>query len=534
MDKYKQNLLHKMKHQLDSWLNLDQTIEQDDLYRFLHSLSGTAPTIGLYEIGEISSSLLKQIMKLNREVWLPKEVQRLMFPLISACYEVEVPKDGHVGSDYEIEKDLIMLIDDDTSLLMFIKEQLENEGYAVVAFTDSSRGMNSYYDFEPDCIVIDMHMKDKSGLDTLMELKNLMKKRYVPTIMISADETKETRLNSYRYGADDFITKPFDIDEFLIRVQRQIEKKKNIDELVILDELTRVYNRKFLQPVYDRLHGRLMREGHIFSLGIIDLDRFKRINDTYGHAAGDAVLVGFAECIKQTLRSSDVLIRYGGEEFIVLLPGTTNKQAKEVLDRVRRVFETQVFTYQDQEFTCTFSAGVIEVNKEQHAEKTVELADAALYEAKLKGRNNIQLVFSEEAAAGKKTLNVAIVDDDPIIRTILSDLFQKSKLLSEQFELNIAVFRDGMEFIESHFYNKKEHYFIVLDGMMPKMDGIEVLQKIRSLPNQHFFTIMMLTSRKSDHDISKALQLGADDYLTKPFRLLELESRLHHLIKRMK
>ncbi|MFV2050768.1 response regulator transcription factor, partial [Metabacillus sp. YM-086] len=125
-------------------------------------------------------------------------------------------------------------------------------------------------------------------------------------------------------------------------------------------------------------------------------------------------------------------------------------------------------------------------------------------------------------------------DDDPIIRTMLEDLISKSKF-TDGFTLDIKTFKDGMEFMEAGWHlNNKDPYLLILDGMMPRMDGLEVLQKLRSLQYQERFTVMMLTSRKSEHDISRALQLGADDYITKPFKLLELETRLGHLIKRMK
>ena len=126
------------------------------------------------------------------------------------------------------------------------------------------------------------------------------------------------------------------------------------------------------------------------------------------------------------------------------------------------------------------------------------------------------------------------MDDDPIIRTMLEDLISKSKF-TDGFTVDIKTFKDGMEFIEADWHlNNNEQYLIILDGMMPRMDGLEVLQKLRGLSYQERFTVMMLTSRKSEHDITRALQLGADDYITKPFKLLELETRLGHLIKRMK
>jgi diguanylate cyclase (GGDEF)-like protein len=364
-----------------------------------------------------------------------------------------------------------------------------------------------------------------------------MKQHFIPMIMISVDHAKETRIKSYQLGADDYIQKPLEMDEFIVRINRQLERKQAIDELILLDDLTRVYNRKYLQRTYDRFVSNMKRNYHEFSIAIVDLDHFKHVNDTYGHVVGDKVLQTFANIIKNSLRLNDIIIRYGGEEFIILFPETKAKEAKAVLDRILTEFAKTPFESMDDNsrFYCTFSAGVLEIHLDElDLKKNIELADGALYEAKSKGRNQVRIVPISNVRYHKKLVHVGIIDDDPIIRTMLDDLISKSKF-TERFSLDIKSFKDGMEFFESNWHLKNnEPYIIILDGMMPRMDGLEVLQKLRELRYQERFTVMMLTSRKSEQDISRALQLGADDYITKPFKLLELETRLGHLIKRMK
>ncbi|MGX1192353.1 GGDEF domain-containing response regulator [Metabacillus sp. SLBN-84] len=539
MKKYKQRLLKKIREQIDRWYGYQHAVEQDEVIRFLHSLAGTAPTIGMEQVGKAAAAQLLLTEKRKRDTWRLSELQNLLFPLISACYEAEM--DIEEGTVPNREKrissgdELILLIDDDITLLMYLKEELELHGFTAAIFTDSDRAMKAYYDLAPDCVVIDRHMKQENGFEVVVQLKELMQKKYVPAIMISADASRETRLDSYRYGADDFILKPFDLEEFLVRVRRQIERKKQLEELIVVDELTKVYNRKFLNPAYTRLAARMKREGSFFTLAMLDLDYFKKINDTYGHLEGDEVLREFSQCLRDNLRNSDTVIRYGGEEFIILLPNAGQKEAMEVIGRIKESFSAHVFKRPDHtSYSCTFSAGLMAVPPEQamSVEHAIECADAALYQAKENGRNAIAVYRSTVTEPVEKVLNVAVVDDDPIIRTILEDVFRKSPLL-DQYCLNIGLYADGMEFLEAHPFSKRENHFVVLDGMMPKMDGTEVLQKIRSLPNQHLFTVMMLTSRKSGRDAARALQLGADDYMTKPFRLEELETRLYHLAKRM-
>jgi DNA-binding response OmpR family regulator len=125
---------------------------------------------------------------------------------------------------------------------------------------------------------------------------------------------------------------------------------------------------------------------------------------------------------------------------------------------------------------------------------------------------------------------VAVVDDDAIIRNILSESIKET--LEPAVETELTAFRDGVEFLESGWHEQKGPRLVILDGIMPRMDGIEVLQKLRSSPGSEQILVMMLTGRKSEQDTVRALRLGADDYLTKPFSMAELEARMKRLLQR--
>ena len=363
---------------------------------------------------------------------------------------------------------LILLIDDDPALLMYLKDELEKYSLVVIAVADPDRAINLYYDLNPDCVIIDIHMKDKNGLDVLLKLKENMKQHFIPTIMISIDNTKEMRMKSYQLGADDFIQKPIDLDEFIVRINRQLERKQAIDDLILIDELTKVCNRKYLKPTYNRLVGNLKRSYETFSLALLDLDHFKQVKDTYGHIVGDKVLVTFATVIKNGLRINDTIIRYGGEEFILLLPETNAKEAKIILERILDKFSKVPFKVLDGEskFYCTFSAGVHEVNSDElDLKKNIEIVDGALYEAKNEGRIMLKVVPVNNVRSHKKLIHVGIIDDDQIIRTMLGDLISKSKFTEESI-LDIKSFKDEMEFFESDWHLKNnEPYLIILDGI---------------------------------------------------------------------
>lgn len=539
MDRYKGKLVKNIRVKLGSWLDGAEPVGNEELYRFLHSIAGTAATIGLDNVGEEARSLMEQLDEKEVRFWEKEELKTFLLPLISIFYQEEYSsteefiKHKKEGNDQK----LILLIDDDPLFLMNLKDLLQEHGWSVIATADPDNAIETFYDLHPDCLIVNDQLKGTDGHDVLERLLANKQQGYTPTVVIGRKLTRERRVASYRLGADDVLGIPFDEEEFFVRVNRQLERKQTMDAVMLIDELTKVYNRKYLQQSYEYLINNLKRRNEVFSLALLDLDHFKSINDRYGHIVGDQVLVSFAAFLKNGLRMGDTIIRYGGEEFLVLLPDTGALEAKAVLDRILAAFSQQSFESGEggQAFKCTFSAGVFEVAATAAGLKeNLEIVDATLYEAKNEGRNRVKVVPGNKLKRHKRTIRVGIVDDDPIIRMMLTDLISKGDI-SEEFNVDLRVFTDGMEFDESKWYSESnEPYLFILDGVMPRMDGIEVLQKLRGLPNQRKFTIIMLTSRKSEHDIARAIQLGADDYITKPFKLLELETRINHLMRRMK
>ena len=213
MSKYLQTLIKNVRKQLEAWLNEQQEIQHKELYRFLHSISGTAATIGFSEAGDMAQELMSHLKEHEERVWDKEELQSFLLPLISIIYYEEYSNVDEIienKKEYE-DKNLILLIDDDTALLMYLKDELEKEGWVVIAVADPDRAINSYYDLNPDCVVIDVHMKDKNGLDVLLQIKEKMKQQFIPTIMISVDKSKEIRMKSYKLGADDYIQKPLEM-----------------------------------------------------------------------------------------------------------------------------------------------------------------------------------------------------------------------------------------------------------------------------------------------------------------------------------
>lgn len=536
MEQYKVMLFEKIKNQITDWFEASEVTEitNRDVYLFLHSIKGTSGTIGLGGLQSLASNLLVEVEQeaLEKE-WDKEDLLAFLDDLIALTYQYEhfETEELHHPTTKNEDAPLIQIVDEDVSMLILLKDFLESENFMVIAQTDSYQAMQSFYDLNPDCLIMTIHSAHKFSL--LEMLHHHLTTKFTPTILLNSDTDRETRLVAYRLGVDDYVEKPLDLEEFLLRVKRLINRKKLFNQTVLIDELTQVYNRRFLNEILTKSVSELSRVNTYFTVAVLDLDYFKKINDTYGHVFGDEVLVTFAQVLKNQTRNTDTVCRYGGEEFIVIFPHTKDVEAKQVLMRILEHFKEKAFFPTPSNLvTVSFSAGVFTVyDRHLDGAQIIKMADQALYTAKQNGRSQVVSANQIEIGATKKILYVSIIDDDEIIRSMLWKIMQSMEM--EHVTIDLALYEDGEEFFRSKRQDLVGQHFLILDGVMPSMDGTEVLQRVKTGRYRDFFHILMLTSRKNDQDISRALKLGADDYVTKPFSMHELQARIYRLILRI-
>lgn len=536
MNKYQALFLNNLENQLKEWYKRTDSVRYDELYHFLHSIKGTSGTIDLQELMDIAEGMLHQIELNPSQTWTADEVHRILEDLrqyvrLNPC-EFALSHENRPSPERTGEaQPSILILDDDVSLLMILKEELQAAGWSVIATTSPHKAIEYFHDVSPDCLILDLHIPDTDGFEIIEILSEKLKKQYIPTTIISQDCTRTTKLKAYRLGIDDVICKPIDIEELLARLQRQINGKRRLDRLLFVDELTGAYNRKYMNEALGKLLSESCRTGVGFSLALLDLDHFKSINDTYGHLIGDQVLSHFTLFMKEQLRMGDLFIRYGGEEFVAVFPQTDIEEAKRLLSLWIEQFAEVKFHVPTGDFSCTFSAGVVYVDQfTTSIHRWLEKADQALYRAKSLGRRRVATEEDLVTGPTKRKLRVCVVDDDPLMRMMLTDLLSQS--FDDRLEFELSLYQDGLTFVDELPQNVTSPYLVLLDGLLPGMDGLEVLEHIQQLPHAEQFTVIMLTGRTAEQDIVKALQLGADDYVTKPFRLKELEARIRRFIRR--
>jgi two-component system, cell cycle response regulator len=536
--KYKDMVEERTKQTLQEWSELSE-VNEKDIYRFLHNLKGTAGTVGLQEVEQFAEATLPYFMESSLKSWTALEWGDYLYPLIPLFDQDSSASLGSVkqldkkGHDVSLPHNDILLIDDDVELVAYLKESLEKQNYYVSIALSAERGLKIFYETKPDLILLDILLPDISGIEVLNQIIGKAKKERIPIIIISGEYSKATQLHAYRLGVMDFLSKPVDIDLFLALIKNRFELKREWQESIIVDELTGAFNRKHFNQVMKQLICDFKRTERVFSLALIDLDYFKKINDTYGHLVGDEVLQSLSELVQSSIRMEDTFCRFGGEEFAVFLPNTDASSAMTVIHRIQERFAATDFFAKNEIFHVTFSSGISEVTAAENiADKIVEEADQALYASKDAGRNQTML-YTDHLSSTKKhsVLNVIIVDDDALIRKIVThqmDTWEPEDIA----EVNISSFANGLDFLQSDWYSMDEKYIILLDGVMPDLDGVEVLERIRKTYPEVNILVIMLTGRNNQADIVHALQMGADDYVVKPVHMPELLSRMERLAHR--
>lgn len=288
----------------------------------------------------------------------------------------------------------ILIVDDDIDFQDIIGMALQEKGYIINHAYNAQEAEYILSKNKVDLILLDLMLPDLDGFAACRTLKTIHPERFIPIIMISAKADIQSKIRGLEEGAVDFLTKPFSINELLARVKTMLRLKNLQDQLkamAITDELTGLYNRRFFQEWLDLEFKRTHRYKTDLSCLMIDIDYFKSVNDTYGHMMGDFVLAEVAGIIKQNTRGTDVAARFGGEEFVLLLPRTDRVLAMGLAERIRASIEAVRLNNDDITLTVTVSVGVscsIQ-NTLEDKSQLIELADKALYEAKRRGRNRV-------------------------------------------------------------------------------------------------------------------------------------------------
>jgi len=546
MKKYQKMMYDRLQKTVVDWKKRQHVYEYE-LFRFFHSIKGTAGTIDMRALSQEAGKVLLLVNEKSEKKWKEEEwgpfVERLqtLFPHTHAeersLPNVETTLASNSDALISGQEDIpfILLIDDDVEFVTFLKDFLEENGFQVVIALTGEKGLELFYSMKPSMIIIDYVLPDIEGISVLARIIEKARKDFTPVMMVSAYTSNENRARAYELGANDFIGKPIEKDIFIPFIKNRMLSREQILTQIVQDELTGAFNRKYLASELSTQMQLLKRRiSSVYSFSMVDLDHFKKVNDTHGHQVGDEVLKAFVDTFVKIKDPEDTISRYGGEEFAIVFPNKTAEQAMEKIAHWREEFSRVEIQTETGDISYKFSAGIKEVEDSNlHRKVIIEQADKALYYAKETGRNKTSIYEDTlEKMKTKDEVTLIIVDDDRMVREMLTHHFKKRQAISSR-PIKIKSYADGLSFLEDSWYEQNQQYVILLDGVMPKMDGIEVLQKIRETYGNNNIIVSMLTARKGELEVARALNIGADDYMLKPFNVQEVAARLDRLIERV-
>lgn len=291
--------------------------------------------------------------------------------------------------NYEPEKYRVLVVEDSRVAVALIQRTLAEHGIDSRAIRDPGTLLDELQAYRPDLILMDMYMPRFNGVEATRVLRQMSAYRSLPIVYLSGESDIGMQVEALRLGGDQFLIKPFNPVLLAAVVKTKIERFRETQRSSRVDGLTGLLNHTAAKSLLKSMTGR--SPGYrVLSVAMLDIDHFKSVNDTYGHPVGDQVIRGLAWLLKGRLRASDLIGRYGGEEFLIALPDVSVEQAKIVIDRIRLDFSSLPHAHSSGPLFATFSAGIASYPQFDTAAQLTEAADNALLQAKRLGRNRVE------------------------------------------------------------------------------------------------------------------------------------------------
>lgn len=286
----------------------------------------------------------------------------------------------------------VLIVDDDSGLAAHYRLTLLGAGMEADVLQQPTAILEKIAAFRPELVLMDVHMPGFSGPDLAGVIRQHDNWSTLPIVYLSAETDLDLQIKAMGCGADDFLTKPISDAQLVAAVRVRVERARQLAEQISRDSLTGLLKHASIKESVAIEVTRARRNGKPVSLAMLDIDYFKLVNDTYGHAVGDVVISSVAMLLRQRLRESDIIGRYGGEEFVAVLPECDAAQAHLLMEDIRQRFSALRFSHEGRDFRCTLSVGLAcsAVYLESDGATLLIAADEALYVAKRGGRNQVR------------------------------------------------------------------------------------------------------------------------------------------------
>ena len=285
----------------------------------------------------------------------------------------------------------VLIVDDDPEQVSYYALILQQAGMITSVASEPKTVLNVLVEAKPELILMDMYMPGCSGTELLTLIRQQEAFVSIPVVFLSVENAETKKLAAIKEGGDDFITKPAEPEFLIASISNRISRTRELRYFMERDSLTGLLNHSNLRDQLVRELLRAKRVGSSLCFAMIDLDKFKNVNDTYGHLTGDKVIKSLSRMLQERLRRTDIIGRYGGEEFGVILLNTSSENARTILDEIRENFARIRHQAEKDEFFVTFSCGIACYPGYADEGNFAAAADKALYEAKKAGRNRVAI-----------------------------------------------------------------------------------------------------------------------------------------------
>lgn len=407
----------------------------------------------------------------------------------------------------------IMALDDDPLMLARLESILAPLKVSFFPLSEPAELWEQVQARSPDLLLLDYDLTSVNGVQLCRAIKACPAHRELAVAFVSANPDPRVQVDAWEAGAIQFVPKTLPPREFGMQLLQVVRKVRDSREHNV-DPLTGLNNRALASKAIKSFLGLGSRRSLPVSLAIIDLDHFKSINDRFGHPVGDSVLKTVAGVLRTTLRSEDVVCRWGGEEFVVAMFLFDKRQAKERLETALERVRSQLHTTDDERsFQVTFSAGVAQFPIDGTDLDTLyERADQALYTAKARGRS--QVVSASEIKPLSEPVDVVLVEDDhPLGSAVIGEL--------EARGLHCVWFQTAEELRQAMLcqapYLKTK--VLIVDKGLGLVDGLSIVREIRTGPRHQDTRVITCSSQMTDDEIEGAFQMGVFEHVSKPFAL---------------
>ncbi len=418
----------------------------------------------------------------------------------------------------------VLAVDDDPAVLEAMSALLNSSAIDLRTLEDPRRLFEIIDETAPDLLVLDFDLPHANGAELCQALRNNPRWTALPVLFLTGRTDPATARRIFEAGGDDFVTKPVLGPELVNRITNRLERVRLLRQLADTDALTGVHNRRRSHELLENYIRTAERFCQPLSLAVLDLDRFKAVNDRHGHTMGDEVLRRLGELLSETFRGEDVIARWGGEEFVVGMYGMSRddgvQRLAELLEQWRReVFHSAAVA----PFSLSFSAGVAQYPDDGTSVETLyRSADHALYQAKAAGRDRVVPAGTQREES--TVVDVALVEDDDVLAGLILHSL-------ETRGYSTCWLRDGQE-AATDLLGRLSPRLVLLDWDLPGLNGLAVLSRMAGAGRLEQTRVIMLTSRSTEAETLEALELGAIDHVAKPFSLPVLMQRVRRALSR--